>query len=419
MKKLWQQKSFWVAAIGTMVEYYDYALFAIFLPLISPVFFPGENAYQSLVHGYFVLTIAMVARPFGALFFGHIGDGVSRRKALLLSMYGIALATFVIGFTPSYAAIGIWSMIIIVAAKSVQLFCFGGEFNGAGIYVTEHAPPDSEGFISCLLAAIVVSGSLLACLMGIVLTLPGVPSWSWRVAFFIGGVIGVIGVLSRKRMVESPNFVAANSQELSLKQLIKKFPNELLAGIFLGGFATVPFTTVITFINPVLMAQHYFTPFQFMLLQAILVFISMLVLLLTGNVVDRLRPTRLMQMGSMSLVLLSFPLLVLVDTRQLWLMVLAQVVFIAINEVTFGPANVFYKKIFPMQYRYRGSSLSFCIGLSLLGGLTPIIENTLYHATGHFSAAGLWLLFVGLGTYWSMKRVLKPVINEAHLALSG
>src|SRR5690348_5626387 len=124
------KKAFLGAAIGTLVEYYDYALFSLFLPIVSPVFFPGTSAYQSLIKGYFIFLIAMLARPFGGAFFGYLGDVIGRPKALLASMYGIALSSIVIGITPSYQTIGMTALVIVMLAKSLQVACFGGEYNG-------------------------------------------------------------------------------------------------------------------------------------------------------------------------------------------------------------------------------------------------------------------------------------------------
>ncbi|MCB1828401.1 MAG: MFS transporter, partial [Coxiellaceae bacterium] len=204
-----QRQSFIGAAIGTLIEYYDYALFALFLPIIAPQFFPGDTAYDSLYHGYQILMIAMIARPFGGAIFGHIGDFIGRRHALLLSMYGIAVTTLIIGLTPTYHSIGVFAIMIIVIAKAIQIACFGGEYNGAGIYVVEHAKQHQEGLVGSLLTAIISTGSLIASLLGILLTMDGMPDWSWRIAFFLGGLIGVFGVLYRKKMVEPANFKPA------------------------------------------------------------------------------------------------------------------------------------------------------------------------------------------------------------------
>ncbi|MDQ2995029.1 MAG: MFS transporter, partial [Pseudomonadota bacterium] len=91
-------QSFIGAAIGTLIEYYDTSLFVIFLPLIASQFFPGQDAYHALMNSYYITSISLLARPFGGALFGHIGDMIGRRRALLLSMYGIAITTFIIGF---------------------------------------------------------------------------------------------------------------------------------------------------------------------------------------------------------------------------------------------------------------------------------------------------------------------------------
>ena len=396
-----RKQSFIGAAIGTTIEYYDYALFAIFLPLIAPQFFPAEDAYHSLMKGYYVLTIAMLARPFGSVFFGHIGDMIGRRRALLLSMYGIAVTTFIIGLTPTYQSIGVWSVVIIVISKCFQLACFGGEYNGAGIYVVEHANKGNEGFWGGLLTAIVCSGGLIASLLGVLLTLDDMPEWSWRIAFIIGGLIGVFGILYRKKMHESPQFTPADPAQ-TLGKMINKFPRQILAGIFIGGFATIPFTTVITFINPVLMTKGFMTKHELMWLQSAMIFLGSFVLVLSGTMADRTSPRRIMRAGALMLTALSLPALWLVDLQSFFWLIIASTVFIVINEVTLGPANAYLKNIFPAEYRYRGSSLSFTIGMSLLGGLTPLVENALYHATGQFTSAALWLVFIGVGAYWSI-----------------
>lgn len=401
------RKSFFGAAIGTMVEYYDYALFTTFMPIFAPLFFPAATAYESLVKGYFVLLIAMLARPLGGLAFGQLGDAVGRRKALLTSMYGIALATALIGLVPSCATLGLWATGLVIAAKALQIFCFGGEFNGAGIYVVEHAQNKREILVSSLLTATTLFGSLLASLIGILATSSFMPDWSWRVAFVFGGLIGVFGIIYRKNMIEPPQFERANLKHQSLSAMLKEYPQELLAGIFIGGFATTPAVTVLTFINPVLMTQGYFSNHQLMLVQTFLIFCAVLALLVVGLIADRSSPSKIMTYAALALAIFSYPLLLAVDSGNFLLLISALTALVIINEIFLSPSHAYFKSIFKMQYRYRASSLSFCLGMSLLGGLTPIIENYLYKWNGRFSAISGWLIFVGLGTSWSLWLVKK------------
>ncbi|MDR3491998.1 MAG: MFS transporter [Gammaproteobacteria bacterium] len=400
------KKSFFGASLGTMVEYYDYALFIIFLPMLSHVFFPASTAYQSLVKGFIVLSIAMIARPLGGIFFGYIGDTMSRRKALLASMYGIAFATITIGITPSTLHIGIWATIIIILAKSIQLFCFGGEYSGAGIYVVEHAAGKREALMGSLLSAMTLFGSLIASVVGVILTLPFMPDWSWRIAFILGGAMGIIGIFYRKNMIDIPHFQPANKQE-SFLNLIKKFPKEILAGIFIGGSCSAPITTVLTFIDPVLMTKGYFSSHYLMLLQTVLISFGLLTLFVVGSCADKLTPNKVMKFACWVVMILSYPILLAIDTGNLFFIVPALIALVILNELFLSPSNAYFKNLFPMQYRYRGSSLGFCVGVSLFAGLTPLVESYLYHLSGHFSSITLWLMSIAAGTFFTLRLVEK------------
>lgn len=408
--KIFSKKSFFGAALGTMFEYYDYALFLIFLPILAPLFFPADTAYQSLVKGYFILFMPMLARPLGGMVFGYIGDTLGRRKALLGSLYGIAFATFFMGIAPSYAMIGASATVIVVIVKTIQLFCFGGEYNGAGIYVVEHAQDKKEGLVGSLLTAATLFGSLFASLVGIVLTAEFMPSWSWRIAFILGGIIGIIGIFYRKNLLESPQFTKADSRSQGLIKLLTTFPREIVAAIFVGGFSTVPFTTVLVFINPVLMTKGYFTHQQLMIYQTFYIFVAIIALIIGGFVADKKSPRKVMQFGALALILCSYPLLLCVDSGKLLWMIPALATLIIINEILLGPSNAYLKNLFSMQYRYRGTSLGFCLGMSLFGGLTPIVENYFYQMTGQFSSCSLWLILIGVGTYVSLHFVKKPAV---------
>lgn len=402
MKQL-PKKSFFSAAIGTMLEYYDYALFALFLPIISPLFFPAASSYQSLIKGYFVLLISMLARPLGGLLFGYIGDLFGRQKALQGSIYGIAIATTIIGLTPSHMTIGVWAAIIVTISKSIQIFCFGGEYNGAGIYVVEHTKNQrNEAIVGSFLTATTLFGSLFASVMGILTTLHFMPSWSWRVAFILGGLFGVFGIIYRKNLLEVPNFKKANFKKQGLSNLIKDYKLQLLAGMFIGGFATVPFTTVLIFINPILMTKGFLSPQHLMILQTVLVIIAIITLILSGKIADKKSPEIVMRLGAVFLILFSYLLLKLIDSYSLFNIIFAQIILLIINEILLGPSNAYLKNAFPMQYRYRGASFSFCIGMSVFGGLTPVVESYIYQWTGTFSGIALWLIFIGIGTLVSI-----------------
>lgn len=390
-------------SFGTMVEYYDVVVFIIFLPLISKSLFGGTGDQASMMKGYMVLFISALSRPIGALVFGAIGDFKGRAKALIASMYGIAIATLMLGLIPSAAYIGDAAVILMILAKSIQVFCYGGEFSGAGIYVMEDTHERHQGLMSSYLLAIAISGSLIAALLGVLLTQANMPDWSWRLAFIFGGLLGFIGIYFRKAMYEPANFQPASPKKDALFTLLKHYPISLLTGILIGASGSVPYTTVVAFINPLLMTKGLITAQQLMWLQTFSIAFSIIVTLVTGWLSTRIHPLKLMSLGC--LLSIFFPLYIYLS--QLHFMLLIMVIsfgLIFLTEFFFAPAHAVYKDLFPMQFRYRGASLSFCLGISVIGGITPLIENFLYVTFDNVLVVFLWMLPISVGTLLCLNR---------------
>lgn len=380
---------------------------------MAPVFFPAASSYSSLVSGYWFLSATIILKPFGGLVFGSIGDRWGRRRALLISLYGISATTVLMGLIPPTNQIGVWALILITLAKLIQVFCFSGEYNGAGVYVVEHAKKGSEAFLSSALNAMTLGGSLLACLMGVILTAPGMPNWSWRLAFVFGGLMGFFALFYRKNLLESPVFIESNMGSGSCWELFTRFPRELFAGIWLGGLATVPFSTSMLFINPILMTRGVFTSQELMFFQTLLSVLGVLALLLVGKLADWQSPIRIILIGCGSLCLFSYPFLLAVDTIHWTGIFWGSLGLILIGEMCLGPTHAYLKNLFPVEYRYRGASLSFGLGLSLFGGTTLLIERALYEWTGTFSVIAIWLLFLGCGAWVALQGVATQIPNNS------
>jgi MHS family proline/betaine transporter-like MFS transporter len=148
-----------------------------------------------------------------------------------------------------------------------------------------------------------------------------------------------------------------------------------------------------------------------MILQSFLIIIAIITLIISGKIADKKSPTKVMQFGALMLILFSYPLLWIVDQGLFPYIIGAQMLLIIFNEILLGPSNAFLKNLFPMSFRYRGVSLSFTLGLSLIGGLTPVIENYLYQATGRFSSIAVWPIVIGIGTYISIKFATRQQSN--------
>ena len=362
------KKSILVASLGNMLEYYDYAIFNIFLPIIAPVFFPGRTKYDALVMGYYAVLISAIARPLGGLLFGYIGDRFGRKIALLLSIYGIAFVTLLVGILPGYASIGIAAMFILTTIRALQMLCFGGEVCGAGIYVVELANGHREGLMGSILTAMALVGSVVASLIGVILSYLNPQQPNWRLAFILGGIAGLVAIIFRRNMAESVDLTEL-SNKVSLKTPFIKYPRELFAGVCIGGFITMPFTTVLAYVNPMLVTKGFISNLEFMKFQFILSVIAVISLLLSGLASDKYTPSKIMYGSAIALILVAWPLCKMFNSELMGFVLIAEIIMVVINEFLLGPVNAYLKSIFPVQVRYRGAAFSFCLGMSIIGGL--------------------------------------------------
>ena len=198
------------AAAGTVFEWYDFYIYGSILTVIASQFFGGVNetaAYVFTLLGFFA---GFIARPFGALVFGRIGDRVGRKQAFIITISIMGGATFVIGLLPTYSQVGILAPILLISMRVLQGFAVGGEYGGAVIYVAEHAPADKRGFYTSWLQTTAAAG-LVAALLVVLGTRRWVGEeaffeWGWRVPFLLSILLLTISLWVRMRLHESPVF---------------------------------------------------------------------------------------------------------------------------------------------------------------------------------------------------------------------
>jgi MHS family proline/betaine transporter-like MFS transporter len=219
-------KVFWAVVIGTVLEYFDFLLFAHFSLIIAPLFFPDIDPIVAAIQALGLFAAGFVMRPLGAIIFGWIGDSRGRKHALSSSVLWAALPTLIICFLPSYNSIGIMAPIILILCRMAQGFSLGGEYINAGILLMEHAPLEKRGFYSSILCASAAVGCILALACTFFILNSSMPSWAWRVPFFLGSVAGLMTYKMRKILIESPEFFVFQKQHstnfvFSWKQILE------------------------------------------------------------------------------------------------------------------------------------------------------------------------------------------------------
>jgi MFS family permease len=444
------------SAVGTMIEWYDFYIFGSLALVISPHFYPQGNNTLALIAYLSTFAVGFVVRPFGALFFGRIGDLVGRKYAFLVTLLIMGGATALIGFLPTYATIGLAAPIILLVIRVLQGLASGGEYGGAAVYVAEHVPDAKRGFYTSFIQITATLGLFmsLAVILAIQNTMSkeSFSSWGWRIPFIISIFLVGISLYIRLRMKESPIFQHLKSAGMTsakpLKEAFTKWKNLRLVLISLFGatagqgvvwytgqfYALFYLQTVLnvngtsaTYIIAIalLLGMPFFVVFgalsdrigrkRIIMLGCLLAAVSYIPIYRAmqsaagSNVVTASgRPN---QAGAISLTPLTYVDGVLQPAKQVlpytdfaslvsnsiaWkliLLVFIQVIFVTL---VYGPIAAYLVEAFPARIRYTSLSLPYHIGNGVFGGLLPLIGLYVVSRTGNIYA-GLYYPIIVAG----------------------
>ncbi len=231
------------SSVGTVIEWYDFYLYGSLAAIITVQFFSGVNETTGYIFALMAFAAGFAVRPFGAIFFGRLGDLWGRKNTFLVTMLLMGLSTFVVGLLPSYAAIGIAAPAILIAMRLLQGLALGGEYGGAATYVAEHAPPGKRGFYTSFIQITATAGLMLSLLVILgVRTAVGEAAfldWGWRIPFLVSILLLGVSLWIRLKLAESPAFARMKAEgrgsKTPLKDSFGKWPNLKLVLLALVG----------------------------------------------------------------------------------------------------------------------------------------------------------------------------------------
>jgi len=228
-KGLW--KIIGASSLGTLIEWYDFYIFGSLATVISTKFFPSDNPTAAFLATLATFAAGFVVRPFGALFFGRLGDLIGRKYTFMVTLLLMGGATFLIGCVPSYESIGFMAPVLVLLLRLLQGLALGGEYGGAATYVAEHAPADKRGYWTSWIQTTATVG-LFVSLLVIMLTRMALSKedfneWGWRVPFWVSIIMVAVSYFIRKKMGESPLFAKVKAEgHLSKNPLKESFGNK-------------------------------------------------------------------------------------------------------------------------------------------------------------------------------------------------
>lgn len=372
--------------IGTAIEFYDFYIYATAAALvIGPVFFPDSSPSAQALQSFATFGIAFVARPIGAMLFGHFGDRIGRKSTLVWSLILMGAATMLIGLLPGHATIGFWAPLLLCVLRLAQGLGLGGEWGGAALLATENAPKGKRALFGMFPQLGPSIGFLMSNAVFLVVTLSlsneQFLQWGWRIPFVLSALLVIIGLYIRLKLVESPIFTQTLTAKKQVKVPVINLFKYHWQALVLGSFSMVGCYTLF-YITTAFLLQ-YGTKYlaipkdsflSFLCIAIVFMAIAtplsawlsdkygrkpVLILGLLATALSGLVMTQFMASGS-DLLILTFLSL------ELFLM-----------GMVFAPMGALLPEIFPTNVRYTGSSAAYSIGGILGASIAPIIANYL------------------------------------------
>lgn len=448
------------SAVGTVIEWYDFYIFGSLATTIAPLFYPPGNDTLALIAYLSTFAVGFVVRPFGALFFGRIGDIIGRKYAFLVTLLIMGGATALIGFLPTYASIGIAAPIILLTIRVLQGLALGGEYGGAVIYVAEHVPDEKRGFYTSFIQITATFGLFVS--LAVILAVQNMMSkeafaaWGWRLPFIFSIFLVLISLYIRLRMKESPIYQQIKSAGMtSAKPLVESFTRwENLRRVLISLFGATAGQGVIWYTGQ-FFALYYLqailkidnTSANYIVAVALLLGVPFFIFF--GWLSDHVGRKKIIMLGCLLAALSYFPIyramhdvagsnvatvrsqknpvtgaqtltpLARTETGELqpvktvlpynglgnllrnpvaWKLIFLVWIQVIWVTMVYGPIAAYLVEAFPAKIRYSSLSLPYHIGNGVFGGLIPLVGVSAIASTGNIYAGLYYPVIVAVIT---------------------
>ncbi|MEO3885898.1 MFS transporter [Nonomuraea sp. B5E05] len=383
--------------IGTAIEFYDFYIYGTAAALVlNAAFFPDLDPVAGTLASFSTFAVAFLSRPLGSAVFGHWGDRIGRKSMLVVSLLVMGLSTVAIGLLPGYAAIGVMAPVLLVLLRFTQGIGLGGEWGGAALLATEHAPPGKRGLYAMFpqlgpsVGFIVANGLFLV--LGETLSDDAFGSWGWRLPFVASLLLVIVGLYVRLKISETPVFQKAMDQRRIAKVPFAGLMRHQWRRVLLGaGAMTIAYTlfyTATTYCLAYGTSELEIPKTTMLALTMIGVVFMAAGTVVSAMVSDRLGRRRTLIAGTGVAAVWGLVMFPLMETRSVFLAGLALAGALALMGLIFGPMGAYLPELFRTEYRYSGASVAYSLGGVLGGAVPPLV------ATG-MQAGGMGTMAVG------------------------
>lgn len=377
-------------AIGNTLEWYDFAVYGFFAPIIATQFFPHSDAKVGLIATFGVFAAGFLMRPFGGLVIGHVADKLGRRAALTLSVAMMAIPTTLVAFLPTYEMIGIAAPLLLTFLRLVQGLSVGGEYTGSVTYLVENGPQDQRGISGSFGLVGSNLGILLGAAVGAVVTaaLPteDLASWGWRIPFLCGVLLGLAGVYFRSHVeeieVEFADPHEPQEPEFPIVEAVRDHWRGMLRVMGINVLNGIGFYIAFVYLSTYLVTFEKVGEGRALDINTGVIAVLCLVIPFFAALSDRIGRKPVMMTGALGVFLLAYPLFLALNTHALWGILVGQLGFAVLMACFTGPLPTTMTEQFPRHVRVTAYSVAFNIPMAIVGGTTPMVATWLISETG-------------------------------------
>ena len=389
------------SCVGTAIEFYDFYIYAFASALvIGTLFFPALDVHAQRINTFLIFGLAFVARPLGAIAFGHFGDKFGRKQTLVFSLLFMGCSTFLIGLLPDYAVWGVTASVLLAVLRFCQGLGLGGEWGGAALLAIEHAPPNKRGWYGMFpqlgpsLGFVLAIGSFL--LLETMLSSEQMFAWGWRLPFFASALLVVAGLYVRRRLNETPDFIAVmqDPHRVPFLRLVKTHAKcLLLCGTAMSAIYVLFYTTTV-FCLSFATRQLGVSRHDFLLLLCLAVLFKVATIMFCAKLSDRVGKRPVLLIGMLATIGVGFLMQPLMTAGLLGI-ALFLILALCSMAIMLGPIGAFLTSQFPVLMRYSGAGLSYHLGGILGAAVAPVLSEWLVQKGGLFWV-GMYISIVGL-----------------------
>ncbi len=393
--------------VGTTIEFYDFYIYATAAVIIFPrLFFPAADPASARLQSFATFALAFFARPIGSALFGHFGDRIGRKATLVAALLTMGLSTILIGVLPTYARIGILAPVLLAALRFGQGLGLGGEWGGAVLLATEHAPHGKQALygmypqLGAPLGFIFSSATFL--LLTTLLNDTELFAWGWRIPFLASALLVFLGLYVRLRLAETPAFqrAVANNERVRVPMLVvwRDYPGTILVGTLAATTTFLSFYLMTVFSLSWGTTALGYPRTEFLLLQMAAVLMFALFIPVSALLADRYGRLEMLAVAAFALLLFGLVFAPLFSSGSPLRVLVYLSLGMALIGLTYGPLGAGLAELFRTSVRYTGASLTFNLAGILGASITPYVATALAKQYGlayvgyYLSAASLMSL---------------------------